>query len=454
MASPTNHSLELSTYIQKNLKVNEAIQQADLQKMISQEKKNRASDVFQNSLILQPGLYTRDFKSDSGNAFHEERKSIYGQLTQRLPTGSKLGVESTYFLDDVNQTVGGGMNSDYRFYIEQPLWQNSFGSLWRRQQDSATAEVKQMDYTLMTTIVDSCLTSAENFINAYVSQEEFRLYNEAFDIAEKAKKIAEDGFAKSFLRKIDYLNSQSDFLKVKTERLRTEAEFKQRLNTLRVQAEDDTMTGSLSAPHSFFEKIPLVSEIQKEQVLKLQSLSAQIEAQKQNYYAEKNRTRSGVNLGAETRRTESVQPSTIGLVDAQQDITQVYLRLELPLINKSLKADVATAYNNWQLSEYEKQKQEKLILDQFYQNLTQFKNREEQIKISQENIKIKTAQLQEGLKLLKIGRIEFNEYVIYRDSLLNEQLNLLKVQSNLWQLRARLAQYDSTFLNQCKETLQ
>ncbi len=450
-------ALDLSSYVKKNLLVNEQILQADLQKWISQEKKNRASDVFQNSLTFQPGFYIRDFQSDSGRGFHEERKSLYGLFSQRLPTGSVIGAESTYFLDDVNPSVGGGINNDYRIFIQQPLWRNSFGSLWRRQQESAEAEVKQMDLSIQTTVIDSCVTSAENFINAYVSQEESKLYREAFDVAEKAKKIAENGFARSFLRKIDFLNSQSDFLKVKNEKLRVEAEFQQRLNTLKVQAEDDTLQQELASPQTFFDKIPLIEQLQKEQVLKLQSLAAQVEAQKMNYYAEKNRNRSAIDIGAETRHTQSVQAfgqgSTFGLLDAQQEITQVYLKMELPIINKTIRADVSTAYHNWQLSEFEKQRQEKLIIDQFFQNKTQFKNRSEQLEIAQQNIKIKTSQLQEGLKLLKIGRIEFNEYVIYRDSLLNEQLNLLKVQAQLWQIRARLAQYDSTFLNQCKDTL-
>jgi outer membrane protein TolC len=445
--------LDLVTYIKKNLEVNELIQQAQLQKSIATEKKNRASDYFQNSLLLQPGFYVRDFKSDLGNAFHEERTSLFGQMRQRLPTGSVLGAESTYFLDEVNPTVGGGLNNEYRVFIEQPFWRNAFGSLWRRQDDSARAEVQQQELTLQATIVDSCLTSTENYLNAYVSQAENHLYSQAFEVAEKAKQIAENGFSNSFLRRIDYLNSQSDFLKVKTELLRTQTEVEQRFNTLRVQAEDEKLQGPIANPHSFFDKIPFVKEIDRQQVLKLQALSAQIEAQKQNYYAEKNRNRSAVDLGAETRSSRTVQASTFGLIDAQQEITQVYLRLELPLINKTMRADVATAHHNWQLSEFERQKQEKLILDQFFQNLSQYKNREEQIKISLENVKIKQAQLKEATKLLRIGRIEFNDYVIYRDSLLNEEVTLLRVQTALWQLKARLAQYDTTFLNQCKDAL-
>ncbi len=445
--------LNLDDYIRKNLLVNEQILQAEIQKKISQEKNNRVSDVYQNALTLQPGLYIRDFKSDSGQAFHEERSSLYGSMTQRLPTGSLLGVESTYFLDDVNTTVGGGMNSDYRFYIEQPLWRNSFGSLWRRQQESAEAEVRQMDLTLQTIVIDGCIASAENFINAYVSQQEFRLMDQAFEVAEKAKKVAETGFRQSFLRKIDYLNSQSDYLKVKNDRLRVRAELEQRLNTLKVQVEEELVVSELSNPSGFFEKIPLISQIQKEQILKLQSLAAQIEAQRFQYYAEKNRARSAVDLGAETRRTQSLQASNTGLLDAQQEVTQIYLRLQLPLINKTLKADVATAHHNWQMSEFEKQKQEKLIIDQFFQNLTQFKNRQDQLQIASENVKIKQTQLQEANKLLRIGRIEFNDYVIYRDSLLNEELGLLRIQAALWQLKTRLAQYDTTFLKQCKDTL-
>jgi outer membrane protein TolC len=277
--------------------------------------------------------------------------------------------------------------------------------------------------------------------------------DQAFEVAEKAKKIAENGFKQSFLRKIDYLNSQSDYLKVKNDRLRVQAELEQRLNTLKVQAEEEGLSSELANPDDFFEKVPLISQLPKEQILKLQSLTAQIEAQRLQYYAEKNRARSAVDLGAETRRTQSLQASNTGLLNAQQEVTQVYLRLQLPIINKTLKADVAMAHHNWMMSEFEKQKQEKLILDQFFQNLTQFKNRQNQQQIALENIKIKKAQLQEANKLLRIGRIEFNDYVIYRDSLLNEELGLLRIQSALWQLKARLAQYDTTFLKKCKDTL-
>jgi outer membrane protein TolC len=453
LGSASSPHMNLDHYIRKNLLVNEQILQAEIQRKISEEKNQRASDVFQNSLTLQPGLYIRDFKSDSGQAFHEERSSLFGSMTQRLPTGSLLGLESTYFLNEVNPTVGGGMNSDYRFYIEQPLWRNSFGSLWRRQQESAEAEIRQMDLNLQTIIVDACILSAENFINAYVSQQEFRLMDQAFAVAEKAKRIAENGFKQSFLRKIDYLNSQSDYLKVKNDRLRVQAELEQRLNTLKVQAEDEKLTSELANPGDFFENLALISELPKEQILKLQSLTAQIEAQKLQYYAEKNRARSAIDLGAETRRTQSLQASNTGLLNAQQEVTQVYLRLQLPLINKTLRADVATAHHNWIMSEFEKQKQEKLIMDQFFQNLTQFKNRQNQLQIATENIKIKQTQLQEANKLLRIGRIEFNDYVIYRDSLLNEELGLLRIQSALWQLKAKLAQYDTTFLKKCKDTL-
>ncbi len=449
-ATPDASTLSLQSYVRKNLSVNEVVQQALLQKKNSEAKQARASDVFQNTLTLQPGLYTREFLSGSGLQFNEQRPSIWGQMTQRLPTGSVLGAETTYFLEDTNPAVG-GTNSDYRFYIEQPLWRNSFGSLWRRQTESAEAEVRQMNFSEQVAWIDICLSSSENYINTFLAQEERRLQKEAHEVAQKAKSLAQKAYQQRVLRRLDYLNSQSDYLKVKNDHLRAEAEFQQRFATLKVQAEDEQLAENLLDPTDFFDKIPLVETFSSSTTLRILALQAQVEAQHANYLAEKNRTRSAVDFGAETRRIRSVQPSDIGLLNAQQDITQVYLRLQLPLINKTFKADVATAHNNWDWAEFEKQRQEKLITTQFQQNRTFFKNRSEQLLVAQENVSIKRRQLQEATQLLQVGRIEFMEYVIYRDALLNEEINLLRLRAGLWQLKAQLAQYDETYLKQCKE---
>lgn len=444
---------DVPTYLNKSLDLDENIKTAKIQRQISQANYESATDTFQNSLEVRPNIYRRELSlpNSTTGTLSDSRTGMTFDMKQILPTGSLLGLQGTRFFEKANPKFN-GLNSDYKIYFEQALWKNAFGSMYRERRESASFRIQQMATAETRALIESCLSSLELYLNAYLSQEEIKIYQQVYNDGEKANSLAESGYQQKLLRKVDYLNAQSDFFRVKTELVKAKAMYQQRMSLFKTKiieeiSDDDT----LSEPQGYFSQIQPPKVLKIEDVVAYQSAKAKIEAESAAYKAKRSESRSDISLGVASGKTTSVSQATATTFgEAVQDTLEVYLRFRLPIINKTLSADVSNAHYNMQVAEIEKSLLERQIRQQFAQLNIDEKNFNEQIEISQKNQKIKNLQLNEARKLLQVGRIQFEEYVRYRDSYFTEKTNELRLKSSLWQTKAKLAQFDDRIVHYCQ----
>lgn len=445
---------DIQGYLQASLELDENLKSAHLQQQISMANYDSATDTFQNSLELRPNYYRRELKlpySTTG-ALSDARTGMTFDMKQSLPTGSMVGFLGTRYFEKANPDFN-GLNSDYKLYFEQALWRNSFGAMFRGQKESAESRVRQMSVTETKTLVDSCISSLELFLNAYLSQEEMKILEQVYKDGERAYSLAETGFQQRVLRKIDFLNAQSDFLRLKNELVKAKTLYEQRLAAVqfKISGETSLQRDIFNDPRSYFEQMTTPTILKMDEVMSYQAAIAKLEAESAAYRAKKSGSRSEVNVGVAGGRTTSISQATATTFgEALQSTVEVYVRLKLPLINKTLTAEVSNAFYNMQLAEIEKSLLERQIRQQFSQLTLDETYLREQIDIAVKNQKIKSQQLDEARRLLRVGKIQFEEYVRYRDSYFTEKTNELRLRSSLWQAKAKLAQFDQKIVNYCR----
>lgn len=447
-----------STFLREFLEEDENYTRAKIDRKVADSQYLVASDLFQSTLSLQPTyLKTKTLYSDGITPDVEQsRKSLQGSLRQILPTGTEFNFEGTHFLDDVDPFLG-GTNKQYNGFIEQSLWRDAFGYGSRSRRSAAEENIEGFKQAEEKALLASCINAAEVYLSAYLGQEKRRIRDDAFKDSKKALDIAKRGYDQRLLRKIDYLAARADFIQVQASQIKASLDQEKSISTLniRVARWEAPQLVPLSEPDSFFNNINYPKEFVKDNVAAYKESLAKVESGKYNYYAIKSENRSRVNLGLGAGRSTRVgaTPSSPNFTDTDNDFVQIYLKLELPIINRTQDGNVSASYYQWQKSETEAHLVEKDLRDQFSQLHLEQQRLKKELELSTENQDIKKQQFEEAKRLLSAGKLDFVDYIRYRDSFLDEKENTLNIKSDLWQSRAKLAQYDSNFVNYCREVL-
>lgn len=441
------------SYLQEFLKQDEKFFEAQYNKEVTTGNAQSDFDVFQNTLELQPTYTNTELSTPNGN-FFQERSNIEGKITQLLPTGSTLSLSGNKFYDDPNNALG-GLDLEYNVFFEQALWQNAFGYGTRSLKKSARARIEEATYAENQALLDSCLNAAEVYLAAYLGQEKKLLSEELLNDSQKALSIARRGYDRRILRKIDFLNARSDFLQVKATNLNAKMNYEQTLSTLltRVAKFNVKTLPSLSEPNTFFAQMQVPTVFDKEKIESLKRSLASIEADKHSYYAVKSQNRSKVNFGfngGHSQRLSATGVSAGAFNQNDTDYVQVYLKLELPIVNRTQDGAIDASFYQWQISQVQNQRLEKDLRNQFKQLHVEIEKLESELKISQENQNIKKQQLKEAERLLKVGKINFDDYTNYRDSFFSEKENELDIKSSLWQNKTKLSQFGDNLGPYCR----
>lgn len=438
-------------YLQQYLQKDEAYLQAQLNTKQTTASNQSFFDLYQNTLTLQPSW--NETKQDSSfGVFQQDRFGVEGSINQSTPLGTNISLSAFKFLDDPDPTLG-GLDMQYEWSLEQPLWRDSFGVSSRTFRKAAEATIKGASYAEQQSLMENCLEAAKAYLDSFVRQEQKALREQIFSDSQKALSIARRGYNRKVLRKIDFLAARADFLKVKADLLTDRLLYDQAMSAFYTRISTPTASSNLVDPSSFFAQVPVPKAYDAERVIRLLQSREETQASELNYKATKSNSRSAVNLGVSGRHVETLGATAAAAGSFNQNQTdsiQVFLRFELPLINKTLRGDTQSRFYQWKISQLTQQRLEKDLKIQFRQlHLEQDKVRSE-IAITNENEKIKRQQLREADRLLKSGKIEFADYVRYRDSFYLEKQKLITLRSTLWQGAMQLAQYGSQLGSYCR----
>lgn len=449
---------DFTSYLKEFVDEDESYQKASYDLRIANAQYRVASDLFQSTLTLQPTyLTTKTLYSDGLTPNVEQnRKSLVAGLRQSLSLGTQFSFDGTFFLDNVDPHLG-GINRQYNASIEQPIWRNAFGLGGRSRRNSADLNQEGASHARDKALLASCISAAETYLSAFLVQEKLKIREEAFKDSQKALDIARRGFDRRLLRKIDFLAAKADFLQVQANKINAKTERDKSLNTLyvRVARWQGFEEAVLTEPAAFFMGLMTPTDFSKEEMPAYQETMAKVTSGRYTYQAAKSENRSLVNLGISGGRSTRVgaTPSTPAFSATNNDFVQLYLKLELPIVNRTQNGNISSSYYQLQKAEADLRRMEKDLQSQFVELQLQRKKLEEQLKLSTENQQLKKQQFQEAQRLLNVGKIEFVDYIRYRDTYFSERENNLDIKSNLWQSRAKLAQYGSDMGKSCQEAI-
>jgi hypothetical protein len=162
LKKPAPQNWTFSSYLKEFLEQDENYRRAQLDYKIASAQYSVASDLFQNTLSLQPTyLKTKTLYSDGVTPDVEQsRKSIQGGFRQLFPTGTEINFQGTHFLDDVDPFLG-GVNKEYNGFIEQSLWRDAFGYGSRSRRNSAEQGAESAKQAEEKALLVSCINAAE-----------------------------------------------------------------------------------------------------------------------------------------------------------------------------------------------------------------------------------------------------------------------------------------------------
>lgn len=443
-AQPVSKPLSIQSYLSQFFQKDEDVKEVFLSRQRDLAQNRALTDVFQNQLTLTPDYTSTELDSPLGGSFEQQRWRLSTRFEQQTPYGLGLNLEGAKFFDDPDPAIG-GLDQDWTISLEQSLWNNAFGFAARSAQRQFEQRAQELKFTEKQSLQESCVTGAELYINAYVRMKRNEIAQGRLKDAKRALNISESGFRRRLLRKIDVLTARADYVRVESVAVSRKTDFEKSLSELYFRLEENPqIQSSLDSPEDFFSEVPRLGAFNAETSYQWLSASASTQAEEQSYLETKSRRRSTVNLGASwnQRQTLGATGNSAGQFNLNEiNSLNVFLRVELPLINKTWQGEVASQHLNWQLAQVYERRVKKQISDDFRRLQLDEQQSVKSLELTTKSLGFRKKQLTEAQRLLNAGKIEFNDYIQYRDNYFQEQENQLESLSLFWQSRIRQAQY-------------
>lgn len=441
--SPMNLTQYLKTYLSHD----EDLKNSDLQTKISQSQLDKASDLYQNRLTL--GSLQKHTGRNSSRISYERITQVSGGLTQNLPWGTSLNLNLDKFLEASHSSLL-GMDADYSISIRQELLRNSFGRLDREVRTRAQSHLRLSQIQRQNQVLKSCYTGTQIFIYAYISQQKLSVFNEILNDSNQTLKFSENSYNRKILRKIDILSARADNLRIRSRQSLAQKEYQKNISSLTHPISVGKTSVQLKDPGSIFhgwkletqmEPTRFLSYKEQEQMVLSTESALKIARQSADYQLDLGFT-VGHREGAFQRMGTSLN----------EDYVQLSLTMDWPLFNKTDRAAVAQAQYERDMAVHNKQRTKKELSERQDHLNEDLRSSRERLQISRKKIKIYEQQIKEARRLLRTGKLEFEDYIRYRDTYLNERLHSMTLQNEMWSQKSHLAWLQSQVTLLCGET--
>lgn len=457
----SGNPLTIDTYLKMYREKSSALKQAKLDEQTTTNNLRISEELVKSSLKLEPG-YHRNNKSTTstveGDPPEDEssREISYGYsgtLSQTLPWGTTLGLKSELLkLESTDNKVYDPVRS-HSFFLSQPLWQNRLGIMADHRIKAARIKQEATTHESDHIQQQTCIDGINLFAKAFVNQQRYVIMNKILSDSKKLLNATEAHYRRGLATKIQYLSAQSDLIQSKTQQLTMKKEFQLAKIDLQKSIIDLTFT-SLENPQEFLEQVSSLPPTSSSQVHpKMSALKKAIEASEVDVFIARERTKPLAALNVEVGKKTSENHFPWGRSSVEtitnENYWQVGFSIELPINEHSKDYEVQNALNqqialSLSLEELEKEiagsiQKEQETLDSFKES------REYNIK----NIKIMEKQLQEAKKMLDHGKIEFEDYIRYRDRELTQKLEYWHLSYLIWITSVKIKELTTGLSKNC-----
>lgn len=409
----------ISDYLKESLSFDLELKEAELNEKKALNQYSQMADFYSSELRLGPFYDDRSVSDTTGFARPYNQWGVAGNFRQYLPTGTSLSATLSRPIRSNLSTT-----NNYDISLTQNLGKNFFG-IQDRKISSAyeklhEASVIKLNYQKQI----SCTKLSKNYIDTYLNQEQLKIHKSISDQAKELKKISDSLFNNRLIRKIEWLSSQSDAIDRDSNFEEQKENYAKSMQKLFFYSESHPKI--LVSPESEFKKMRTPNSDEHPLTQHYLKTSEAYE-ELSRYFDQQNSFDLELNY--------STRWSQIGLTFGSPQLVNdqnIKLNLIIPIwsekiTSEELRAKAEADYNSLQARL--RILNTKQTLDEIIRKKELYKKLSEQ---SSDKVKLYKTQISEAQRLYQSGKMEYDEYLRYRDKFYQESLNKLKQQANYW----------------------
>tara|TARA_Y100000817_G_scaffold311487_1_gene303716 strand:+ start:51 stop:1469 length:1419 start_codon:yes stop_codon:yes gene_type:complete len=432
---------DLKSYLGSYMAVSESHQIQVSKKHQAEQQKIITDDVFQSRLSVSPTWQNSTLTSYAGSVETSEEsdtsQSLGLTLSQKSPWGlvGQLSVEKSLDEDDFSSTR---TDLGWSAALTTSLRRDFLGSSTRSNQLKAGAHWESAKWLESDQLMSSCIEGINFYTTAYIEQEKLKATQKVLKLAEQSLGIAKNAYKRKLIRKIDSLALQSEALRIRS-RFHTAQQRAFESLTRMTLAAGIVAVAELKDP----ERALKVSQSTEKGVLNSPELRAReydVESAQWDLAYNKNQSKSEVSLGLEYSSVSGEVLSGSTFNDYKDRTLMLELTWDWEWWNSELAATRSISLEAHKQAQLRLRATRKKLEEEFQDLMHQRTVKAEVVQLLTEQVQLLEEQVREGLRLLRAGKFNINDYINYQDRLLTERLNLLVEKNELWHTHLRLAQ--------------
>ncbi len=403
------------------------------QQRLTQAEFNRArsTDFWKSRLEANPEIsfLERNFDSGIQPDISNRSQNLTASLTQNAPTGTALTLSGQKYLE-VQNPLFSSLDRSYSARLSQDLIRNSFGKTQRAQGQKAESDflVAQLEYRR--SLITSCEESFKLYSETYIQQEIVELLTSQLKEAQVAQKISQKLYNDRLIQKMDQLSSQSDFINTQ---IQVEQAQQKLMNDKKIMfsflSTDLPPQANLKSPESFLTK-PQYTPGQETMTERI--ISQQINSQEYDVERARSDRWTDLRLGLEAGERFGRFGFSGPLLNYSEDYLMATLTLGIDIINRTEDADLRATLqiqNNLAAQKAMVTQNQKSMLSGLMDNDQLFI---QQIELTETQVKLLKEKMNLAFDQMKRARLDFENYLLHRNSYLNQRMNLIKMKKDFW----------------------
>ena len=414
----------IQDYLKRSLHAEEIYQISEIEKTITEQEVRVASDLWTSALEFSHSGIDRDF-TDS-----DEISGTYQQsevsLSQSLPSGTDIN-----FNYSQDTTVSSGIAVEletYQISLSQDLWSNAFGEADRKNRQRVRLLLDQQTHLTRLEKAKACVRSHSRFLETYTYQQIMDIESSRARQAQRVLDISTSSYRKKLIPKLDYLSAQSDQIESESRVLSAEQNVEVSQATLWTLIDPDLkQRPRLTDPLKAFQKL----ESERKAFRFENSLSYQA--------AIKNL--DALQAQVESVRSQYKNPLTFSLQASHKDFTnlnltdqviQATLTFQWPFNNPTRDAEVRKAFDRHRQQKLQLRQTKKQVVEAHRQYESQLDKLRQRMDLVKKQLNLVKQQVGLALKRYENGRIEFVDYLQYRDQEVSLRSSYLQLGQQYW----------------------
>jgi len=442
-ASPSNQNpasapkLDLQEFLKEYLIKAEGLKISEFNYEMATLNFERSDNLYKSRLRVGGGTSHQEsstqFQAIMGNV-HDASIGV----SQSLPTGTTLDFNFEKFFNDGSYPSLYFVENRSSARLTQSLWRNGFGFSDRMQLEAAEFLYKANTLKARIAGKQACLDGVSIFVDAWVSEQRFKLEENLLKDADRAEAAVKQAFQQGLLSRLAWSSARIDANRSKESWLI--ADQNKRNAFTKLKSFYESHMGSLESPESFLLSLN-VPKLEAQDTVGVQAANMEAQQAEKQYESVRSASRAKVDLFAEASRSEGNQRSVVNTggsnlsnidIGFREDVVKVGIGMDFSIFDKEPSRDEAHAYKNKLLKEELMKRELRQVAQAIAIAIQKIQTLKERIKLLDERRTLASSQVPVAMARLLRGQMEYTDYLNYRDQFVRQSVDRLLAISELW----------------------